>query len=259
MTFQQERTKRWQKHYFPSLPSLFNGERCQVGRAAAPGARVSSGVPLCRRLSPGWLISQMTWERLNSEHQPGGGQEQPATPAKLIESFFFLTARFPPKFPGFSLQLEEIWQIHRLHATYPCEKEDLPGAAVPRGTGKSPAAAEKTGGKTPSSNRIPTHVASVCPPPLPPWLIAPQKKQPGPRSVVRITRVLAEKNSAFANLVGATPCPPAPGSFCSGIALPPCCRVPGKGPGSITGGCGIAEGLGSLAASPPPPTRQIFV
>lgn len=118
MTFRQERTKRWQKHYFPSLPSLFNGERCQVSRAAAPGAQVSSGVPLCRQLSPGWLISQMTWERLNSEHQPRGSQEQPVTPAKLIccpkcqESFFFLMARFPPKFPGFSLQLEEIWQIH---------------------------------------------------------------------------------------------------------------------------------------------------
>lgn len=85
--FQQGKTKRWQKHYFLSFPSLFNGERCQVGRAAAPSTRVSSVFPLCWQLSPGWLISPMAQERLNSEHQPSksrGGQEQPATPAKPI-------------------------------------------------------------------------------------------------------------------------------------------------------------------------------
>lgn len=154
----------------------------------------------------------MVQERPSSEHQPSkprGGRQQPAMPARLIYSPnaksppFFLVARFPPKFPGFSLQLEEMRQTHRLRATCPLSQEgDLPGAAVPGGTDGSPAAAGRAGGKSlnpdPQGHRVPL---------TPTVPHRPEKKQPGPCSGVRIMKVLVEKSSAFANPEGAMPCP----------------------------------------------------
>lgn len=70
---------------------------------------------------------------------------------------------------------------------------------------------------------------------------SPRKKPPGPDSVVRITRVLAEKSSAFAKLVGATPCPqphfaPASPSLPAAVCL----------------GRGRAASRGAAASSPSP-------
>lgn len=88
------------KHSF-----TFQWERCQVQLL---------GLPLSQQPLLGQLISWISWERLNSEQQLSS---QTAPVPSHQKPCFSLTASSPPKFPGFSLQLEEIWQIPWLHVT----------------------------------------------------------------------------------------------------------------------------------------------
>ena len=250
VTFQQEKTKRWQKYYFPSLPSLFNGERCQAGRAAAPGAQVSSGRPLCRQLSPGWLISRMARERLNSEHQLRGSREQPATPAKLICSPNAMSpsSSSRPDFHPNSQAFHSSWKksgksVDCVRPT-PVKREISREQQFPEGWDEAQQLQSKPVGKAPSSNQIPTHGASTCPP-LPPWLITP-KKAAGSTQHSKSYKSFSREKLCFCKPGGCNAMPPSPRFILLWHRHRPPSQLPGKGPGSMAGGCSMAGGSAAL-------------
>jgi len=266
VTFQQEKTKRWHKYYFPSLLSFFNKKRCQAGRAPAPGTWGSSSLPLRRQLSPGWLISRMAQERLHSEHQPSkprAGWEQPATPAKSICSPNAKSPASPsrmdfhPNSQAFHSSCKKSGKsIDRVRPA-PTKREISREWWFPEGRdeaqqqqnklGTKPLAAIKS--RPPGLARAPrSHPGS-----LPPQKAAGSMQQSGSYKSFCGEKLCFRKSS------GCNAVPPAPDSFFSAIALPLGCCVPGKGLGIIAGGCGIA---GGSAALPPrlllPLTKYLF-
>lgn len=126
----------------------------------------------------------------------------------------------------------------------PMKREISRERQFPEGQDDAQQLQNKPGGKALSGNRILTHGAGVCPL-LPPWLIA-LKKAAGSTQRSKNYKSFGREKLCFCKPGGCNAVPPAPGSFCSGIALPPSCRLPGKGPSSIARGCSIVGGSAAL-------------
>lgn len=206
-----------------------------------------SNLPLCQQLSPGWLISRTGWERLNSEHQPRGGREQTAAPAKSAPET--PTALLLPR-GQISTQIPRLFAPAGRNLANPliaCEEGGLPGAADPEGHDKTQQQRSRRGEQSPEQQLNPDPGG---------WRVprAPTQKQ-----AVRSTQHSNNcKNSSREKLWFRKP------SGCI-IAPPPLVHLalPGKGPGSITGGSAASWGAlqhggeldsitGSSTVLPPP-------
>lgn len=142
--FQQGKTKRWQKALFSELPFPFQWGKVpgwqgcsswHSGQLRSPPLLAAE--PGLAHLTDGPGEAELGASAQQAQRWPGAASDPSQTDllpkcqnpcfslAARFLSCFSPAARFPPKFPGFSLQLEEIWQIHRPRATCPATKRQI--------------------------------------------------------------------------------------------------------------------------------------